>query len=130
MRNATRIRLLGTFDREPFIGSILRAGFLLSALCIGVAVVWQSATSSLRHFVEPIQSTNAADLLHDGLTRIRSVQEWPVGLLCIGITSLLLTPYARVLASCWYFAVIERNKPYACFTGVISLILTYVLFFG
>ena len=130
MRDATRIRLLGTFDREPFIGSILRTGLILSALCIGGAVAWQSATSTLRHFAGPIQGTNVADLLLDSLTRIRSLHEWPDVLLDIGIASLLLAPYARVLASWWYFAAIERNRRYAFFTGIVSLILTYVLFFG
>ena len=130
MRDATRIRLLGTFDREPFIGSILRAGLILSALCIGLAVVWQSATSTLRHFGGPIQGTNVADLLRDSLTHIRSLHEWAAVLLDIGIASLLLTPYARVLASWWYFAAIERNRRYAFFTGIVSLVLTYMLFFG
>ena len=130
MRDVQRIRVLGTFDREPFIGFILRVGCLLSAFCIGVAFIGQSATSSLRHFEGPIQGTNVADLLLDGLTRIRSLHEWPDVLLDIGIASLLLTPYARLLASWWYFAAIERNKRYAFFTGIVSLVLTYVLFLG
>jgi len=41
---------------------------------------------------------------------------------------LLLTPYARVLASMLYFALVERNRKYTAFTTFVLLTLTYSLF--
>jgi len=46
----------------------------------------------------------------------------------LGLVVLLLTPYARVLASMLYFALVERNRKYTAFTTFVLLTLTYSLF--
>ena len=43
----------------------------------------------------------------------------------LGIAVLMLTPYARVLASLVYFAVVERNWKYTGFTAFVLTTLTY-----
>jgi uncharacterized membrane protein len=40
----------------------------------------------------------------------------------------MFTPYVRVLASLFYFAVVARNWKYTLFTGFVLTVLTYSLF--
>ena len=49
-------------------------------------------------------------------------------LINLGIALLMLTPYVRVLASTFYFALAERNPKYTLFTGFVLAVLTYSLF--
>jgi len=46
----------------------------------------------------------------------------------LGLAALMLTPYARVLASMLYFAFAEHNWKYTFFTGFVLSVLTYSLF--
>jgi len=46
----------------------------------------------------------------------------------VGLAVLMLTPYARVLASVLYFALVERSAKYTIFTGFVLAVLTYSLF--
>ena len=125
MRDLKRIRLLGTFDREPFISLTLRVGLLISLACILGGAGWQAVIGSLQDLTH-IQGTNVVGLL---LTEFaQGISLTPNMFIHLGIAALLLTPYVRILASCWYFAMIEHDRRYALFTGVISAMLTYLLF--
>ena len=46
----------------------------------------------------------------------------------MGMAVLMLTPFVRVLASVFYFALVERNWKYTLFTGFVLGVLTYTLF--
>jgi uncharacterized membrane protein len=52
----------------------------------------------------------------------------PRVLINMGIAVLMLTPFVRVLASVFYFALVERNWKYTLFTGFVLCVLTYSLF--
>ena len=125
-----QVRRLGSFDREPFLGGILRGGMLVSLTCITVAVVWQGIRSDPFDFTGQVQGTNVLHFLLADLPDIRSITRGPNVLLHLGIAALLLTPYLKTLAALWYFASIERNRRYALCTGIVALFLTYVIFFG
>jgi uncharacterized membrane protein len=45
----------------------------------------------------------------------------------LGVATLLLTPYLRVLASIGYFAFVERDLKYTLFTTFVFAVLTYSL---
>ena len=60
--------------------------------------------------------------------RSRQAKSRPRLLVSLGIITLLLTPYVRVLASFVLFAFVERNAKYAVFTGFVLAVLSYSLF--
>jgi uncharacterized membrane protein len=46
----------------------------------------------------------------------------------LGMATLMLTPYVRVLVSMLFFAVVEHNRKYTVFTAFVFSVLTYSLF--
>ena len=130
MKRVERARWLSLFDREPFIGAILRYGTLLSVTLIVAALVWWRMATRQMGMADTLEGTNVIGFLLSDLRRLTSITHWPQFLLHVGIAALLLIPYIRSLASLWYFAWVERNARSALFTACTGVVLTYILFFG
>ena len=120
---------VGTFDREPFIASILRIGTSLSLGLIVTGVAWCAATNQF--WLQPdLQGTNLLQLLAAELRSARSGGASPALLLHLGIVVLLLIPFVRVAASAWYFACVESRRIHALLAAVVAGVLAYILFVG
>ena len=130
MKRLKRIQQLTNFDPEPFIGSILRCGMLLSITLITVACVWQWRISGGQEFNGALEGTNILAFLLADFRNMTSTQARPRALLHVGIALLLMLPWIRIFATSWYFTRVERNGRYAWLTAAIGLILSYILFLG
>ncbi|HVO22195.1 MAG TPA: DUF1634 domain-containing protein [Candidatus Margulisiibacteriota bacterium] len=116
------------FDMEGVVGYILFGGVLVSMALVAAGVTWRWIATGHVAFDYSITGMN---LLEFVLTDIRQVADHalrPRLLVNLGIAVLMLTPYARVLASLLYFAVVERNGKFTLFTGFVLSVLTYSLF--
>jgi len=116
------------FDMEGLIGYILLVGVLLSVLLLVAGVTWHWASKGELGFEFPIRGTNLSGFLVLLLRQVISSTFRPQFLVSLGIGVLLLTPWVRVIASMFYFAVAEHNWKYTAFTGFVGIILTYSLF--
>jgi len=129
MRAARRAVWVGTFDREPFIAATLRLGTWLSLSLLALGIAWCAFTNQF--WAQPdLHGTNVLQLLTAELHAARSGGPWPTILLHVGIAILLLIPFVRVVASTWYFAVVERRGAYALLTSTVAIVLAYILFLG
>ena len=130
MKRLERIKLVSTFDHEPFIGSILRYGTLASAALIMTGLTWRWIGTGRLGFEDALEGTNVLGFLLADLRHLASMGWRPPLLLHLGIAVLFLVPYARTLASLWYFAYVERNARFALLTGCICAVMTYILLLG
>jgi uncharacterized membrane protein len=116
------------FDMEAMVGRVLQLGVLASCALTAAGLVWHvlaTGRASLEY------SITGVDLYGFILEDARQVAAGVVRsrlLINLGILTLLLTPYVRVLASFLYFALAERNWKYTVFTGFVLGVLTYSLF--
>jgi len=112
---------------EGFIGNLLRAGVMLSALVvvIGGAVYLARhgfARTNYRSFhSEPVQLRTLT-----GIVRF-AVRGHGQGIIQLGLLLLIATPVARVAFSVWGFAI-ERDRMYVLFTLIVLAVLLYSLF--
>ena len=116
------------FDMEILVGYVLFCGLVLSMLLIVSGLIWRWALTGHLGFDYSIAGR---DLFNFAVNEVRAVTNdgfRPRRLINLGFLCLMLTPYARVLASMAYFAVAARNWKYTVFTGIVSCILTYSLF--
>ena len=116
------------FDMEGLVGYILLGGVLLSMALVVAGLAWGWAVTGHLGLDYSITGMNLFEFV---LTDVRQATADAVGahlLVNLGITALMLTPYARVLASMLYFAFIERNGKYTLFTCFVLSVLTYSLF--
>jgi len=76
----------------------------------------------------PIIGMNFFEFILSSVRQIASGVIFPRLLINMGIGVLMLTPFVRVLASMFYFAVVEHNWQYTSSTAFVLTILTYSLF--
>lgn len=115
-------------DMELLIGYLLLAGVLLSLALVTAGALWNwAATGSLQLSYRLPRGVFFRFLLA-GVGQITHRGLGPRVLTNLGIATLLLTPYLRVLASILFFALVERNWKYTLFTTLVFAVLTYSLF--
>jgi uncharacterized membrane protein len=106
---------------ENVVGYILLGGVSLSvALIVGATGRFQ--------FEYLIGKMNLARFVSSDLQQLIAGPVRPRYLINLGIATLILTPYMRILASVLYFALVARNWKYALFTAAVFSALTYSLF--
>lgn len=113
---------------ETLIGFLLLGGVLLSLAFLLSGLTWQWVTTGCLGLDYTIAGMNVFQFVVADVRQLASASVRPRLLLNLGIGVLLLTPYARVLASMFYFAVVERNWKYTLFTGFVLCVLSYSLF--
>ena len=116
------------FDMEFLIGYILLAGVLISAALLAIGMIWHWVRWGNLRFEYSIVGMNFFEFLLTTLRQMTSEVMRPRFFLNMGIGVLMLTPFVRVLASVFYFALVERNWKYTLFTGFVLSVLTYSLF--
>ena len=115
-------------DVDAIVGTLLLAGVLTSITLIAAGVVWRLLATGQLGFDYEITGTTVFGFVLLDVQQLLAGALRPRLLANLGIAILMLTPYARVLASMVYFAVVERDLPYTCFTGFVLAVLTYSLF--
>jgi len=116
------------FDMEIMIGYILLVGVLISAALLTIGLIWHWARWGNLRFEHSIVGMNFFEFILSTLRQVSSPATRPRFILNMGIGILMLTPFVRVLASVFYFALKERNWKYTLFTGFVFCVLTYSLF--
>ena len=124
---STRTRL--RVDIETLVGLILLVGLLASVTLILSGLVWNwRVTGTLRLDYSMGGGTNLFGFAVAELSLLAHGSVSPRMVISLGITVPLLTPYVRVLAPMLYFALVEHDIKYSCFTGFVLVILSYSLF--
>jgi len=116
------------FDMEILIGYILLVGVLLSAALLAIGFIWRWERSGNLRFQHAIVGMNFFEFVLTSLRQMASHDLRPRVMVNMGIAVLMLTPFVRVLASVFYFALVQRNWKYTLFTGFVLSVLTYSLF--
>ncbi len=116
------------FDMEILIGYILLVGVLLSVALLAIGFLWRWERSANLRFQHTIVGMNFFEFVVTSLRQMGSHNLRPRIMINMGIAVLMLTPFVRVLASVFYFALLERNWKYTLFTGFVLAVLTYSLF--
>ena len=116
------------FDMEVIVGYILRGGVLLSMTLVTAGLIWRWIATGHLGLEYSIGGMNLFEFVVTDARKVAADAVRPRLLVNLGIAALMLTPYARVLASMLYFAFVERNAKYTLFTGFVFSVLTYSLF--
>ncbi len=116
------------FDMEVIVGFVLLGGVLASMALVGAGLTWRWMATGHLGFDYSISGMNLFEFVVTDIRQVADHAVRPRLLVNLGIAVLMLTPYARVLASMLYFALVERNGKYAVFTGLVFIVLTYSLF--
>ncbi len=113
---------------EILVGNILLIGVLLSVVLIAVGLVWSWIATRQLGLDYTLSGTNLfAFLALELRSTFSSTMPWQA-LIGLGVATLLLTPFVRVLASMLFFALAQRNWKYTAFTALVLGILIYSLF--
>jgi uncharacterized membrane protein len=113
---------------EALVGSILLVGVLSSVGLVSAGWAWHWAQTRQ---IDVGYSTAGLTLWEYALTSLTALAGGslePMTLINMGIATLMLTPYVRVLISLLYFGLVDRNRKYTAFTGFVLAVLTYSLF--
>jgi uncharacterized membrane protein len=116
------------FDMEVIVGYILMGGVLLSMTLVTAGLIWRWLATGRLGLDYPLGGMNLFEFVLTDVRQVTADAVRPRVLVNLGIAALMLTPYARVLASMLYFAFVERNGKYTLFTGFVFSVLTYSLF--
>lgn len=118
----------GHVDMEAFVGYILLGGVLLSAGLAGAGLIWHWAATGTLGLTYSIGRMNLYQFVVADIRQVSHDAVSPHLLVSLGVAALMLTPYARVLVSMLYFALVERNGKYTVFTAFVLAVLTYSVF--
>ncbi|MCL4487689.1 MAG: DUF1634 domain-containing protein [Chloroflexi bacterium] len=118
----------GESDMEILIGYILQVGVLLSVAFILLGIAWRWLATGAFTLEYSITGMNFFEFVLEDLRQVALGAFRPRLWVNLGIATLMLTPYVRVLASMIFFAVVERNWKYTLFTAFVFTVLTYSLF--
>ncbi len=113
---------------EGLVGTILLVGVLGSCALLLSGMVWRFAESRSFVFDYELNKMNLFQFLVKELKLTIEGRFRARLLISLGIVTLLLTPYIRVLASMVYFAFVEKNLKYTLFTAFVLTVLSYTLF--
>ncbi len=113
---------------ELLVGYILQVGVLLSMVLIAIGVVWRWFNTGSLGFDYTISGMNFFEFVLTDLQQMLAGTFRPRLFANLGIATLMLTPYVRVLASMLYFGLVQHNRKYTVFTAFVFAVLTYSLF--
>jgi uncharacterized membrane protein len=113
---------------DLLIGYLLMIGVLTSVVLIAAGLLWRWIATGRPVMDYAIQGVNLAEFVIAEARLALSGQFRPRLLVNLGLVVLMLTPFARVLASVLFFAFAERNWKYTLITLFVLLVLSYSLF--
>ena len=127
MKEAARAQWIANFDMESLVSSILRNGTLISMGLILASLTVGWVTRGHGNLGPNLQARSVPFLILEGLEQMGAPGAWPHLLIRLSVAALLITPYARVLASMVYFTWVDRSRKQAFFTGFVLILLTIIL---
>jgi uncharacterized membrane protein len=116
------------FDMEALVGYLLAAGVILSMFFIAAGLAWHLVTTGDLALSYQVSGMNFFEFVLRDVQQIIVTGFGPRRLVSLGIATLMLTPFVRVLASMLYFAFAAHNWKYSAFTLFVLSVLTYSLF--
>ena len=119
---------MASVDMEIVVGFILLCGVVLSLTLIVAGLGWRWFVTGRLGLDYSIAGVNLFEFLVKDIRQVTEEDFRPRLLVNLGLAALMLTPYARVLASMLYFAFGAHNWKYTVFTGFVLSVLTYSLF--
>ena len=127
LKDVAWAKRIANFDMESLISSILRTGMLSSTGFIFTGLIIGWADQERASLGPNLKAKSVPLLILADLQQIGSPGFWPRFLIHLGVATLLLTPYVRVLASMAYFTWVDRSRKQVAFTGFVLIILTIIL---
>lgn len=114
-------------DMNLIVGYVLLVGVVSSIALLTIGMAWNKLQTG--HLVTDYElgHTNILQFVIRESREVWHGHLQPRVLINFGIAVLMMTPFARVLASTVYFAVEERNLKYTLFTTFVLLTLSYSL---
>ncbi len=113
---------------DLLIGYLLLGGVLATSALVTAGLLWRYASTGQLSTTDAVSGMNLAEFVAYEFKLTAQGQVRPRLLINLGIVVLLLTPYARVLASVLYFGLGLKNWKYTLFTGFVLTVLSYSLF--
>lgn len=113
---------------DSLVGYLLLYGVGVSIALILAGMVWHWFSDGRMDVDYVITGTNLFEFAWKNLQDLSSGAFRPRLLVNLGMVTLLLTPFVRVLASMLYFAFGERNAKFTVFTAMVLAVLSYSLF--
>jgi len=114
-------------DAASIIGLTLLVGVVSSLALIAIGLAWHWARWGTLELDYTLPATSVGGFVLADVRQLELGEVRPRLLVSLGIVVLLLTPWVRVLASMLYFAIVERNAKYTCFTAFVLALLTWSL---
>ncbi len=116
------------FDMETMVGYLLAGGVILSMTFVAAGLLWNWIRVGSFALTYDIQGMNFFQFVLNDIRMVIDTGFGPHRLVNLGIATLMLTPFVRVLASMLYFLLAARNWKYSAFTLFVLSVLTYSLF--
>lgn len=114
-------------DMNLIVGYVLAVGVASSIALLSVGMLWNRLQTGSLVSDYDLGRTNILQFVVREWGDLWRGQLQPRVLINFGIAILMMTPFARVLASTFYFAFEERNLKYTLFTAFVLLTLSYSL---
>ena len=115
-------------DVDLVIGYVLLGGVLTSMALLATGVAWHDVRTGELGLDYRLGDTTLFGFVVLDVQQLVAGEFRPRLLVNLGIAVLMLTPYARVLASMVYFGTVERNWKYTAITAFVLAVLTCSLF--
>ena len=116
------------FDMEALVGYVLAGGVIVSMVLIAAGLIWNWTITGNVRLDYTIKGMSFFQFALMDVKQVVFTGPGPRRLVNLGIATLMLTPFVRVLVSMLYFALRERNWKYMGFTAFVFSVLTYSLF--
>ena len=116
------------WEMDVLVGRILQAGVLLSLALIAAGMAWFWLRTDRLGLSYHLAGMNLFEFVVREVGEVAHGAVRPRLLVNLGITILMLTPLARVMASVVYFAVYMKDWKYTVFTSFVLAVLTFSLF--
>ncbi len=128
MNTAAKVRPTHEAAMDLIVGYVLLVGVVLSVVLVVMGLAWHWVVTGRLGVDYTISKMNLIEFVIADVRQVVLGPFRPRLLVSLGIATLLLTPYVRVLASMVFFALVEHNWKYSAFTGFVLAVLTYSLF--
>ncbi len=111
-------------DMETVLSRVLAGGVLTSFVLILAGFVLAAASGGSRALEAPIVSGNFFEFAGQEISMVLSGNLGPRTLVTLGLLTLLLTPYVRVVSSVVLFGLRERDAKFTLITLFVLAVLT------
>jgi uncharacterized membrane protein len=113
---------------DALLGYLLLAGVSLSMTLIVIGLFWHYLRTGHLWLDHRLEGMNLFQFVTQEVRLIAQGAIRPRVLVDMGVVVLLFTPYARVVASMFYFMLAAKDMKYTVFTAIVLAVLTFSLF--